>query len=100
MMSTTVLENKIEMLGRRLTDVMSAMKEATPGRFRIGTRYRLKCDIESEKGFVEGDIVRAVALKCCMVSDVVIFSERSEEALDFPLAILDGWVRAGALEEV
>lgn len=97
-MNTTILENKIEALTRRIANVVSAL-EAQP-RFKVGTRYRLKCYIDSEKDFEEGDIVRVVALKCCMVSDVTILSERSEKTLDFPLTILDGWVRAGALEEV
>lgn len=101
MVNTTILENKIEALTRRLANVVSALEATAQPRFKVATRYRLKCDIAHTKdNFVAGDIVRAIALEDSLTADVMLFSERSEETADIPLKILDGWVGAGALEEV
>lgn len=106
MVNTTILENKIEALTRRIAALTLAAEAMAQPRFKVGARYRLKCDILTEahahKGddFMEGDIVRIVVLTLSMISDVRVISERSEETIDLPLAKLDSWLRAGALEEV
>lgn len=100
-MNTVVLENKIESLTRRIAALVAAAEAMAQPRFKVGTRYRLKCDItNTDDNFVEGDIVRALALEDSITADVMLFSERSEETADIPLKILDGWIGAGALEEV
>ena len=100
-MNTTVLENKIESLTRRIAALVAAAEAMAQPRFKIGARYRLKCDIaHTDDNFMEGDTVRALALEDSLTADVMSFSERSEETSDIPLRILDGGVGSGALEEV
>lgn len=99
MVNTTILENKIEALTRRIAALVAAVDAAQKPAFKVGKMYKLTMDVmETTDNFQEGDLVKAVAVT--PKGAVFLYSETSQEGEEVPMAVIDGWMRMGVLEEV